>query len=176
MKRALRNWQIDAQECEIFGGADSVAAPEELNAALASLPKILARLRENPESGAATVGTSALSISSHPFDHVIGDRVVPALVLVYDVIREESRIVIRKIQLLPGLNETVNEYVGVVDVTDDAYEESVTGAAGMVDKKVFGEKVTVDVEDYDTRVDDFPVTLLNRPLFLEVFLGRDDDE
>jgi hypothetical protein len=114
-------------------------------------------------------------LSSHQFDQVVEGRVVPALTLIYDVIHEESRVVIRRIQRLAALDseaEQPNKVVGVV-ATGDAYEESVTS---MVGKKVLGKKVAVAVEDYDTREDDFPVTLLNKPVFFEVFLGRDDDE
>ena len=64
MKRALTRWKIDTKECEVFGGDDSIAAPEELTAALASLPQVLERLRVDPEAGVSTVGTSALSLSS----------------------------------------------------------------------------------------------------------------
>ena len=106
---------------------------------------------------------------------MIGGRVVPGLTLVYDVIHAENRVVLRRIQLLSALDTEIEQPIHIVGVvaTDDTYEEKV---ASMVGKKVLGRKVAVAIEDYDTREDDFPVTLLNRPVFFEVFLGRDDDE
>ncbi len=175
MKRALTPWRIDTQECEVFGGDDSIATPDELNAALTFLPQVLERLRVDPEAGVSTVGTSALSLSSHQFDHVIGGRVVPGLTLIYDLIPEEGRVVLRRIQLLSALDTETEQPIRVVGVvaTGDTYEEKI---ASMVGKKVLGKKVAVAIENYDTREDDFPVTLLNKPLFFEVFLGRDGDE
>src|SRR5687767_28058 len=93
-------WELDIHECEIFsGGAGPFVKRHDLAAALEALFR---RLVINPESGVSTDGTAALSLSSSQFDRIVEDGVVPGLTVVYHLVPEERRVVVRKIQLLPA--------------------------------------------------------------------------
>jgi hypothetical protein len=162
-----RSWRIEAAPgCEIFSGEDAITSRDERDAALhGSLPKILARLVTDLASVGSTMSPSPLTLVSNESDVVVGDRVVPGLTLVYDLLPDEGRVVIRRIQLLRALDGETDpdRPVGVVPV-DGAYRETV---AGMV-----GRNVPVEVSDCDTREDDSQCTLLRKPRFFEVFPGR----